>query len=72
MTSKKKETNDEKSETNDEKSEATMKRMRQTMKRMRQTMKRVLLIIGQIYGYLSIATGIVMTILILSSLFGNI
>lgn len=31
-------------------------------------MKRILLIIGQVLGYLSIATGMVMTILILSAL----
>jgi hypothetical protein len=35
-------------------------------------MKRVLLIIGQILGYLSIAIGMTMTILILSSLTQNL
>ena len=34
--------------------------------------KRVLLVIGQIDGYLSIATGIVMTIFILSSLVSHL
>jgi len=35
---------------------------------MKGVLKRVLLIIGQILGYISIATGIMMTILILISL----
>jgi hypothetical protein len=35
-------------------------------------MKRVLLIIGQIFGYLSIAIGVAMTIFILMELIGKL